>query len=212
MVIKTFINPEMQSNTYVITKDDETYIVDPGGISMKDAIEYIQNNNLNLVAILLTHGHVDHIIGVPDILKYKNVPIYIGEKDYSFLFEMNYSLTNWLNIYFNLDEYKKMGISEKPDIHILEEGDNIFGFEILNTPGHTHGSISYYLKEENKIFSGDVIFKNGYGRYDLPTGNYYELVASIKKIINLPKTVKIYSGHGGVTTVQEEETVISYFN
>lgn len=204
MNVKVFVNPEMYSNTYVINKNDYTYVIDPGGQNMKDVIEYIENNNLTLKAILLTHGHVDHIIGIPNILQYKNVPIYIGEKDYHFLFDMNFSLTNWLNIYFNLNEYEKMGIKEKPEIHVLSEGDNIFDFDILYTPGHTHGSISYYSPKENKIFSGDLIFKNGYGRYDLPSGNYSELLNSFKKIMKLPKSVEIYSGHGEKTTIENE--------
>ena len=122
MEIKTFVNPEVQSNSYVITVNDDTYVVDPGGNDMTNLIEYLKEKKLNLKAILLTHGHFDHIIGIPQMLEYKKVPIYVSERGYDFLYDPELSLSVWIG--------QKFVLSDDAEVIKVKEGDKIFNFEI----------------------------------------------------------------------------------
>ena len=202
MEVKLFINQKTNGNTYVINRERDCYIVDPGGFDMSESINYIKEKNYNLLGILLTHGHYDHIIGIPEILEYKKVPVYISEKDYEFLFDSTLSLSIWLDIDFKL--------SNNVEVVKLRESDEIFRLKVIETPGHTHGGISYYDKEKEILLSGDTIFKMNYGRTDLPTGNISEMKKSISKLMNLPENTVVYPGHGGETTIKYEKEGYTY--
>ena len=103
MEIRRFLNDNaVQSNCYVISYGNDCYIVDPGQEKMNEVVSYISENKLNLLAILLTHGHWDHILGIPSILEYKKVPIYISEGGYEFLFNPELSLFVWREGKFEL--------------------------------------------------------------------------------------------------------------
>ena len=196
MDVKLFINQRTNGNSYVVSCGEESYIVDPGGFDMTESLNYIKESGLNLKGILLTHGHYDHIIGIPEILEYKNVPVYISERDYDFLFDSSLSLSIWLDLDFKL--------SEDAEVIKLRENDEIFGLKIIETPGHTHGGICYYNEEDKILISGDTIFKMNYGRTDLPTGSMTDLKNSIKKLLKLPADVVVYPGHGGTTKIGQE--------
>ena len=202
MDVKLFINQRTNGNSYVVICGEESYIVDPGGFDMTESLNYIKENGLNLKWILLTHGHYDHIIGIPEILEYKNVPVYISERDYDFLFDSSLSLSIWLDLDFKL--------SEDAEVIKLKENDEIFGLKIIETPGHTHGGICYYNEEDKILISGDTIFKMNYGRTDLPTGNMGDMKKSISKLMELPGDVIVYPGHGGETTIENERPVYSF--
>ena len=202
MDVKLFINQRTNGNSYVVICGEESYIVDPGGFDMTESLNYIKENGLNLKGILLTHGHYDHIIGIPEILEYKNVPVYISERDYDFLFDSSLSLSIWLDLDFKL--------SEDAEVIKLKENDEIFGLKIIETPGHTHGGICYYNEEDKILISGDTIFKMNYGRTDLPTGNMGDMKKSISKLMELPGDVIVYPGHGGETTIENERPVYSF--
>lgn len=197
MNVQLFINQRTQGNTYILVKDENCYIVDPGGFDMIPAIDYIKNNKLNLEGILLTHGHYDHIIGIPEIINYKNVPVYISEKDYDFLYDSSLSLSLWLDLDFKL--------SENVEVKKLKENDEIFGLKVIETPGHTHGGICFYNENEKILISGDTIFKMNHGRTDLPTGSSAQLRESISKLMKLNGDVVVYPGHGGTTTIKDEK-------
>lgn len=202
MDVKLFINQRTNGNSYVVSCGEESYIVDPGGFDMTESLNYIKESGLNLKGILLTHGHYDHIIGIPEILEYKNVPVYISERDYDFLFDSSLSLSIWLDLDFKL--------SEDAEVIKLRENDEIFGLKIIETPGHTHGGICYYNEEDKILISGDTIFKMNYGRTDLPTGNMGDMKKSISKLMELPGDVIVYPGHGGETTIENERPVYSF--
>ena len=202
MDVKLFINQRTNGNSYVVICGEESYIVDPGGFDMTESLNYIKENGLNLKGILLTHGHYDHIIGIPEILEYKNVPVYISERDYDFLFDSSLSLSIWLDLDFKL--------SEDAEVIKLKENDEIFGLKIIETPGHTHGGICYYNEKDKILISGDTIFKMNYGRTDLPTGNMGDMKKSISKLMELPGDVIVYPGHGGETTIENERPVYSF--
>ena len=208
MEIKRFLNDNAaQSNCYIISYENNCYVVDPGQEEMKEVIGYIQENNLNLLAILLTHGHWDHILGIPAILEYKKVPIYVSEGGYEFLFNPELSLLAWREGEFELSgdaeiitlkEKDKLGKNGK-----ITEGtntDEIFNFEIIETPGHSRGDICYYDRANKMLISGDTMFAGTYGRVDLPTSNPIQMGKSLKKLLALDEDVKVYPGHSFDTT------------
>ena len=125
MEVNLFINQKTNGNTYVINRENDCYIVDPGGFDMSESINYIKEKNYNLLGILLTHGHYDHIIGIPEILEYKKVPVYVSEKDYEFLFDSTLSLSIWLDIDFKL--------SNDVEIVKLKENDDVFGLKVIES-------------------------------------------------------------------------------
>lgn len=197
MEIQLFINQRTQGNTYVIVRGKKCYMVDPGGFDMTASIDYIKNNDLELEGILLTHGHYDHIIGIPEIIKYKNVPVYISEKDYDFLYDSTLSLSLWLDLDFKL--------SKDVEVIRIKEKDKVFDFEVIETPGHTHGGVCFYNEDSSLLISGDTIFKMNHGRTDLPTGSSTDLKNSIEKLMKLSENVTVYPGHGGLTTIKDEK-------
>ena len=213
MEIRRFLNDNLaQSNCYVIAYGNDCYVVDPGDEKMTEVIDYIKENNLNLLAILLTHGHWDHILGIPPILEHKKVPIYVSEGGYEFLFNPELSLLAWREGKFELSkeaqiitlkENDKLGKNGK----IIEEnaGDEISYFEIIETPGHSRGDICYYDRVNKMLISGDTMFAGTYGRVDLPTSDPLQMGKSLKKLLALDEDVKVYPGHFFDTTIEKEK-------
>ena len=96
MELKRFLNDNaVQSNCYVISYGKNCYVMDPGQEKMTEVVDYIEKNELNLLGVLLTHGHWDHILGIPSMLEYKKVPVYVSEGGYEFLFNPELSLFAW---------------------------------------------------------------------------------------------------------------------
>lgn len=189
---------EFSSNTYILSNNQfECVIIDLGSTSEK-ILNYLSENNLNLKAILLTHGHFDHIRGIDKIKKiYPKTPIYIHFNDFDLLKDpkLNCSLLNNENISLNFDvnfTKDKLNFGEK-----LE-------FEVIETPYHTMGSVCYYYKEENLLFTGDSLFRRSIGRYDLVTSNPQLVQSSLNKFKTMDPNIKIYPGHGEMTTLKEE--------
>lgn len=198
MEIKRFFNDNVAvSNCYLLIRDKKCYVVDPGGLDMSNVIEYIENNELELEGIFQTHGHYDHILGIPSIVKYKEVPVYISEGGYEFLYNPELSLS----IY----GYKNFVISNEVEVIRIKENDEIFGFKIIETPGHSSGDICFYNEKEKILISGDTMFKGTYGRLDLPTSNSGDMWKSLEKLLKLPIDTVVYSGHGESTTIGEEK-------
>lgn len=197
MEIKRFVTTVLEENVYLIIKDKNCAIVDPGGNTIKEVLKYLNDNKLNLECILVTHGHFDHILSINEILEYKNVPVYIGKEDKEKLFNSDLSL-------FRIFNGKDYEISKKANIIELEDNDEVFGLKVLHTPGHTSGSVCYYSKEDNCIFTGDTLFKMSYGRVDFPTGNPRAMRDSLNRLLKLDGATIVYPGHGESTTIEEE--------
>lgn len=201
MDIKVFFNEETTSNTYLIEKKSKKYIIDPGSLKMNKLLEYIKSNNFEIEGIILTHGHYDHIIGIPTLIDELGInKIYISNIEKEFLYNPRYSLL----FYSDLDQkvleesLSKVEIIELIPYSIFED------FEIIHTPGHTKGGICLYDKGEKVLISGDTMFKGTYGRVDLPTGNSREMRDSIYKLLKLDKNTLVYPGHGESTTIEQE--------
>lgn len=196
MIKKIVSNDIINMNCYLIIDENSCFIVDPGGNYIELEKE-INKGNLNVLGILLTHAHVDHtyLIG-----KY-NCPIYLHEKEVEILRYSNLSLYDS----FSLD----MPFSVKNlDIKKLKDNDEIMlndkVIKVIHTPGHTKGSVCYLY--DNKLFSGDTLFKESCGRCDLPTGSETDMARSLIKLIdNLDDSVKVYPGHDEISTIGYEK-------
>lgn len=152
------------------------------------------------MAILLTHAHFDHIGAVDEVREHYNLPLYIHKRE-----------ADWLgNTKKNGSLYFGQRITAKQASHVLSDNDKLlkigsFSFEILITPGHSPGSISFYLKGANAVFSGDALFAGSIGRTDLHGGNQEVLLQSIHdKLLVLPEETTVLSGHGPETTIGME--------
>lgn len=199
MTVLTFTNGPLMVNTYVVADSkNQAAIIDPGH-GMSNLFETIKELQITPKAIMLTHAHLDHIAGVPQILKkFPDLNIYMNKEDIPLLDRtgMQSEVIGLPNIEdFTVDKL----LDDTGEINI---GD--LNFTYLYTPGHSKGSLSY--KIDNMIFTGDVLFKTSIGRSDLFGGNFSELIYSIKeKLFNLPEDMTVYPGHGETTTIGYEK-------
>lgn len=189
-----------QENTYILWDETgEAIIIDPGNTSTAEhqrVKKFLSDKNLRLKRLLLTHGHIDHIAGNRFIFDtYKLLP------------------ESHVNDVALIEKHSAIAImyglpceeSPLPEKYLCE-GERIkFGnteMEMIDTPGHSPGSITFYSRENGFIICGDVLFYGSIGRTDLPGGNYETLISSIKdKLFVLGDNVKVYSGHGPTTTI-----------
>lgn len=190
MEIKTFVLGPLQTNTYLLSIDDKAILIDPASKPEK-CIELLGDKKL--IAILLTHGHFDHIKAVDGLYKQYKCPVYL-HKDDEYLARDKKSGED-----FGLVSYISC-----PTIHINEGHNKIdpFEFDTIYTPGHTKGSVLYMF--DDSIFTGDTLFKGSVGRTDLDGGNQSELIRSLRFFNSLNKDYYIYPGHDQPTTLLNE--------
>ena len=198
MKIDRFVIGPVGTNCYIVRNDDtdECFVTDPAACPL-ELVGHIRREGLNVKAVLLTHGHFDHIMGLDDFLKEFPVPVYAFSEEKPLLesAELNSSLGMFGRPYtFSGAEY----VSDGQILHIA-------GFEIrvIHTPGHTAGGCCYYIPAENVLISGDTLFRASVGRTDLPTGSMGDLVRSVReKLFVLPEETKVYPGHMEETTIK----------
>ena len=173
----------------------EAVIIDPAADAA--CIEaMIARYKLKPVAVLLTHGHFDHLSAADAVRKRYGIKVYAGNEERPVMNSSSYNLSlpfTGEGMTFEADEYFKPG----------EELD-FAGFRIgtIPVPGHTIGSVCYYFEEQKVLFSGDTLFAGSVGRSDFPTGNAGQLIRTIKSgLMSLPDDVKVYPGHGESTTI-----------
>ena len=189
----------VQANCYILhqEKSPSCIVIDPGEEPGKIA-DYITKNGWRNEAVLLTHGHFDHITGVSRLLSM------VGGKVYVYCEEENLLLDPQLNASVMMG-YE---VAVQPDV-LLKDHQRFsvadMDFEVIHTPGHTKGSCCFYMEEEKMLFSGDTVFMESVGRTDLPTGNGMAIIDSLRsKVLTLPSDVRIYPGHGPETSVAYE--------
>ncbi|SDH50170.1 Glyoxylase, beta-lactamase superfamily II [Alteribacillus persepolensis] len=191
----------LQTNCYVLFNHQrEAVIFDPGG-DAHVLKSWLSKNDITPAAILLTHAHFDHIGAVSDIRQTYNIDVYIHEKEQDWLTDPGKNGS----IHFLPDS----PIQTEPADHLLQGNSslNVGGFtlDMYETPGHSPGSISFYHKETEVVFSGDVLFSGSIGRTDLPGGNHQTLLTSIHQtLLELPENTTVACGHGPVTSIEAE--------
>ena len=199
MTVKQFLAGPIGTNCYLLInkKTKEAVIVDPA--SCPDyMMNYIKTEEIKLKAVLLTHAHFDHIMGIDDVLnKYGKMPVYVHEADKPMLEDPQQNMTMSCGF-----PYAYKGAQAVQDGQVL----SLIGYEfkVLHTPGHTPGGCCYYIADEKILFSGDTLFQESVGRTDFPRGSASDLIRAIReKLMPLPDDVTVYTGH-------DESTLIGY--
>ena len=204
LTIKQFTFNPVQENTYVIFNDSGACaIIDPGcyfDYEYKELTEFIDKNDLLPKCLLNTHCHLDHVFGNRQVAeRYKlKLQMHPNEKK---LFDYAPVSGEMWGLPFKNYEGEILYINEGNQVAIGEDQ-----LEIFLTPGHSPGSITFYSSKDKFAISGDVLFRSGIGRTDLPGGDYDTLITSIQtKLFSLPDDVVVYSGHGPETTIGDEK-------
>lgn len=198
----------LQTNCYCIHNEKECIIFDPGA-GEDYLINWLDERKLKPLAVFLTHAHFDHIGAVDIVRENYSSPVYIHELEAEWLLDpvLNGSQTFFPNQLVRTKPADQIIYDEK----IITIGP--FTFEVFETPGHSPGSVSYYVKEEGIIISGDTLFNGSIGRTDLPGGDYQQLMKSInEKLLTLPEHTICLPGHGPVTTIAQEKQKNPFLN
>lgn len=201
-IIKLVVG-DLQENCFILFDENkDAFIVDPGD-SSKNIINVIEKNNLSTKFILLTHGHFDHVGAVAALKEKYNVPIYLSEKDKNFLEKPEEVRASAFGIQI---EPAKVDYFVKDKDEIKFSQDII---KVIETPGHTIGSVCYLFK--NLLFSGDTLFNGSIGRTDFPESDHNLMMESLKKLKNLDDDIFVLSGHGPESQMNYEKNSNPYF-
>jgi hydroxyacylglutathione hydrolase len=204
LYIESLVCNPFQENTYVVYNDKrECAIVDPGMLFPQEEqrlVKRIEELELTPKLLLHTHLHVDHVLGTSFVARKWGLEPMAHEGDDFLIGQIKTMAAR-----FGMDVKENPPVPSKHliDGDIVELGD--VKFEVFHLPGHSPGGIAFYVKDEKVLLVGDVLFKGSIGRSDLPGGNQYELIDAIRsRLLVLPDDVKVYAGHGPVTTIGEE--------
>ena len=199
IVQKDILGPVFTNVYYGMNADTrELFIVDPAAAADRIA-QHIARMEGKPVAILLTHGHFDHILAAEEIRRQYEIPIYACRQEEEMLREPSVNMTDRFSKTVSLSADRWLS-----DLEVFECAG--FSVQMLHTPGHTVGSCCYYLKDHGVLFSGDTLFCESVGRTDLPTGDFDTLESSIRnRLYTLPDETRVYPGHMGSTTIGHEK-------
>lgn len=188
---------------YIDDKSLHGFLIDPGAQADK-VLEIIKNNHWTIEKILLTHGHFDHIGAVQRLSSELHIPYYIHQNGQQYLTNAELNLSTLFAAPISLLESYYF---QDNDVVSLNAALSL-SLRVIHCPGHTQDSVIYYDAQNSIAFCGDVIFREGYGRTDLPGGNQQQLLENIKhKIFTLPSHTILYPGHGLSTTVEEQKNL-----
>ena len=195
MLIKTIPVGQLETNCYIVTDEESLRcaVIDPGDES-NAILDYLEDNHLRCEAILLTHGHFDHVGAVAAVAEETGATVYMSKKD-----DCGGS-----------DPHLPFRLPAGGEY--LDDGDSVeigsLRFEVLATPGHTPGGLSYRCGEA--LFTGDTLFRGSCGRTDLPGGDMDEELRSLKKLCALPGDYEVYPGHMDASTLARERALNYY--
>lgn len=213
MLIAGFPSAATDTNCWVVAPDrgEQCVVIDPGIDIEARLDEVIAENRLHPVAVLLTHGHIDHTFSVVPVCRARDVPAYIHPDDRRQLADPWSGLglvpgTSLLGL-------GGFPLAEPDDVRQLSDGDTVplagLKFGVRHAPGHTRGSVVFGAEEQ--LFSGDVLFAGSIGRVDLPGGSMAEMTRSLREVIlPLPDETVVHPGHGPSTTIARERATNPY--
>ena len=181
----------LQTNCYILTEGNRCLVIDPGDEPEK-VLSFLEKQGLTLEAVLLTHGHFDHVGAVKTLAAETDCRVFLCEKDLALPGAMTAGTLYYTDFYSDGDKLTLAGLT----------------FEVLHTPGHTPGSVC--LRFEDHLFSGDTLFAGSCGRTDFPGSNPQDMVRSLSRLSKLEEHLKVYPGHGGSTTIGEEKRYNPY--
>ena len=200
--IKSIVLSICATNCYILYDDNtkDGFIVDPAD-SPEAIIELVSKLQVNIKALLLTHGHFDHIGATNALKKHYNVNVYAHEDEIEVARDIS------INLSAHFDEANSVEVDVP-----LKDGQSLeiagFKIKVIHTPGHTVGSCCYIVTDDktDRLFSGDTIFYHSYGRTDLPTGSGGTIIRSIlDKLLVLDGSMEVFPGHGDTTTIDDEK-------
>jgi len=208
MEVNSFVLGEFETNCYVVRKTragGECLVID-AGLAAGELIDFLKAGKLVPSAVVLTHGHVDHIGGLELVRRqWPDVKVFIHSLDAQMIGRAD------INLSFLTGNKTEAGPADVllADGQLVEQAG--VRLKVIHTPGHTPGGICLYSEEDGILFSGDTLFADSVGRTDFPGGSMSELIKSIKeKIIILPDETKVYPGHGPTTTIGKERMANPY--
>lgn len=209
-MIDSFISRSACNSYILYNEKKEAVLVDPGYNVRNCLVEHIENLGVEIKAILITHGHYDHITALEDVLnRFPDAMTYISEDEQEVLINPRLNIS-----YFRDDgqdkilEYLPKKLTLLGDYESFEVAGYLI--EMIKTPFHTEGSACFYVASEKALFSGDTLFYSTIGRTDLPTGSERQIESSLRKLAALPDDVKVYPGHGIMTRLEREKKYNSH--
>ena len=205
MKVEKFVTGIISTNCYLVINEDtkQAVVIDPAACPSY-LMSHIKSEGLKVEAILLTHGHFDHIMGIDGFLSEFDVPVYVHEDDADAMEDpvLNQSSTYTSGYTFGKARYLR-------DHQTLELVG--YTFQVIHTPGHTKGGCCYYVASEDVLFSGDTLFQNSVGRTDFVNSSTSNLVHSVReKLFLLPDDTMVYPGHMGETKIGHEKKYNPY--
>lgn len=211
MQLQTFVFNFASENTYILYNENKNaWLIDPGNFLKQETVmlqNFITEKNLNIEKILLTHAHIDHVLGLQWASEQFKVPVYLHKEDEDVLKMLPASAL-------------RFGFSVAP-VHVettrIREGDELVldeeKFKIYHVPGHSPGSVVFHNETQKFMISGDVLFQGSIGRTDLYKGNYELLLSGIReKLFPLDPETTVYCGHGNPTTIGFEKEYNPFFS
>lgn len=210
MKVLRILNSVAQENTYILENDQACLVVDPGSDN-QTILNTLDEIGKPVVAILLTHTHYDHIMSVEAVRAHcQQPPVYVAQAEKDWLG----SPVDNLSGLPRHDDMEDIIVAPAEFTFNNHQDYNLAGFifRVVPTPGHSIGGVSFIFDQEELVFSGDALFRETIGRWDLPTGNHEQLIDSIRtQLFTLPKHFKVYPGHGWDTTIGHEKTFNPHF-
>ena len=205
MKVEKFVTGIISTNCYLAINEEtkQAVVIDPAACPSY-LMSHIKSEGLKVEAILLTHGHFDHIMGIDGFLSEFDVPVYVHEEDADAMEDpvLNQSSTYTSGYTFGKARYLR-------DRQTLELAG--YTFQVIHTPGHTKGGCCYYVASEDVLFSGDTLFQNSVGRTDFVNSSTSDLVHSVReKLFLLPDDTIVYPGHMGETKIGHEKKYNPY--
>lgn len=209
--IERFTVNMVAENCYILWDDTlEAAVIDCGAFfpEEKEAISrFVSGKKLTVKLLLNTHGHFDHVFGADFIHSQYGVGISLSEDEEETYDKAAEQMRQFVG--------QALPLTPAPKAAFFKDGDTLrFGateLRVIATPGHTPGGVCFYDEADKALFSGDSLFRHAIGRCDLPGGDHASLVSALKKrVLTLPGDVRVFPGHGGETTIEEERTENPY--